>query len=41
MGAFSNPLAAFEQVVEACKIAEIHETIERLPQGYREKGARK
>ena len=30
----ANPLAAFEQVVEACKIAEIHETIERLPQGY-------
>jgi len=30
----ANPLAAFDQVVEACKIAEIHETIERLPQGY-------
>jgi len=30
----ANPLAAFEQVVEACKVAEIHETIERLPQGY-------
>ena len=30
----ANPLAAFEQVVEACKVAEIHATIERLPQGY-------
>ena len=30
----ANPLAAFDQVVEACKVAEIHETIERLPQGY-------
>jgi len=30
----ANPLATFDQVVEACKIAEIHETIERLPQGY-------
>jgi len=30
----ANPLATFDQVVEACKVAEIHETIERLPQGY-------
>ncbi|WP_415519766.1 MAG: peptidase domain-containing ABC transporter [Desulfovibrio aminophilus] len=26
--------ASFEQVVEACKLAEIHEVIEKLPQGY-------
>jgi subfamily B ATP-binding cassette protein HlyB/CyaB len=30
----ANPHATFEQVVQACKMAEIHETIEHLPQGY-------
>jgi subfamily B ATP-binding cassette protein HlyB/CyaB len=30
----ANPLAAFEQVVQACKLAEIHEVIEALPNGY-------
>ena len=30
----ANPNAGFEDVVQACKIAEIHETIEKLPQGY-------
>ncbi len=30
----ANPHAAFEPVVQACKLAEIHETIEQLPQGY-------
>jgi subfamily B ATP-binding cassette protein HlyB/CyaB len=30
----ANPHARFEQVIAACKMAEIHETIERLPQGY-------
>ena len=30
----ANPHASFEQVIAACKMAEIHETIERLPQGY-------
>ena len=30
----ANPHATFEQVVHACKLAEIHETIERLPEGY-------
>lgn len=30
----ASPLAAFEQVVEACRLAEIHEVIEALPQGY-------
>jgi subfamily B ATP-binding cassette protein HlyB/CyaB len=30
----ANPNAGFEQVVQACKLAEIHEFIERLPQGY-------
>jgi subfamily B ATP-binding cassette protein HlyB/CyaB len=28
------PLASFEQVAEACRLAEIHEVIEALPQGY-------
>jgi ATP-binding cassette, subfamily B, bacterial HlyB/CyaB len=30
-----NPLASFEQVVQACRVAEIHTTIEALPDGYR------
>lgn len=30
----ANPLATFEQVIQACKMAEIHEVIEQLPQGY-------
>jgi subfamily B ATP-binding cassette protein HlyB/CyaB len=30
----ANPLATFDQVVKACKLAEIHDTIEQLPQGY-------
>ena len=30
----ANPSAGFEQVVQACKLAEIHETIEQLPNGY-------
>ena len=30
----ANPHATFEQIVQACKLAEIHETIEQLPQGY-------
>ena len=30
----ANPHATFEQVIEACKLAEIHETIEKLPEGY-------
>jgi subfamily B ATP-binding cassette protein HlyB/CyaB len=32
--AAANPHASFGDVVHACKIAEIHETIERLPGGY-------
>lgn len=31
----ANPNANFEQVVRACKLAEIHEVIDRLPEGYR------
>ncbi|MDI1277243.1 peptidase domain-containing ABC transporter [Methylobacter sp.] len=31
---FSNPHSTFEQVVQACKLAEIHEAIEKLPEGY-------
>lgn len=30
----ANPHATFEQIVQACKLAEIHDTIEQLPQGY-------
>ncbi|MDO9438529.1 peptidase domain-containing ABC transporter [Hydrogenophaga sp.] len=30
----ANPHATFEQVVQACRMAEIHSTIEALPQGY-------
>jgi subfamily B ATP-binding cassette protein HlyB/CyaB len=30
----ANPHASFEQVVHACKLAEIHEFIDRLPSGY-------
>src|SRR5262249_54213686 len=29
-----NPYASLEQVIAACKMAEIHSTIEALPQGY-------
>ena len=30
----ANPNATFEHVVQACKLAEIHEFIEKLPKGY-------
>jgi subfamily B ATP-binding cassette protein HlyB/CyaB len=30
----ANPHANFEQIVMACQLAGIHETIEQLPQGY-------
>jgi subfamily B ATP-binding cassette protein HlyB/CyaB len=30
----ANPNAGFNDVVKACKIAEIHEVIEKLPKGY-------
>jgi subfamily B ATP-binding cassette protein HlyB/CyaB len=30
----ANPHATFEQVIQACKLAEIHDTIEKLPEGY-------
>jgi subfamily B ATP-binding cassette protein HlyB/CyaB len=30
----ANPHATFEQVVHACKMAEIHDVVEQLPQGY-------
>lgn len=32
--ALANPHATFQQVVQACRMAEIHEFIERLPDGY-------
>ncbi len=30
----ANPHASFERIVQAAKLAEIHETIEKLPNGY-------
>jgi subfamily B ATP-binding cassette protein HlyB/CyaB len=30
----ANPYASFEQIVAACRMAEIHSTIEALPEGY-------
>ena len=30
----ANPHAGFEQIIQACQLAEIHQTIEKLPQGY-------
>jgi len=30
----ANPHATFDQVVHACKMAEMHSSIEALPQGY-------
>ena len=30
----AHPHARFEQVTQACQVAEIHEVIERLPKGY-------
>jgi len=30
----AHPHAGFEQVIEACKLAEIHEVIQALPNGY-------
>ncbi len=30
----ANPLASFDQVVQACQMAEIHDAIQTLPQGY-------
>lgn len=30
----ANPHASFDQVMQSCKFAEIHDTIEQLPKGY-------
>lgn len=30
----ASPNAGFDDVVQACRVAEIHETIEKLPKGY-------
>jgi subfamily B ATP-binding cassette protein HlyB/CyaB len=32
--AVANPHATFDEIVHACRLAEIHRTIELLPQGY-------
>lgn len=29
-----KPYASFEQIIQACQLAGIHETIEKLPEGY-------
>jgi subfamily B ATP-binding cassette protein HlyB/CyaB len=31
---FANPHATLEQVIEACRAAEIHDVLEKLPKGY-------
>ncbi|HEY2336243.1 MAG TPA: peptidase domain-containing ABC transporter [Burkholderiales bacterium] len=33
----ANPHASFDDIVMACKAAEIHDTIEKLPEGYQTK----
>jgi subfamily B ATP-binding cassette protein HlyB/CyaB len=33
----AHPHAGFEDVVQACRLAEIHDVIERLPEGYQTK----
>ncbi len=30
----NNPHASFEQIIQACQFAGIHDTLEKLPQGY-------
>ena len=35
----ANPHAAFPEIVSACKMAEIHDTIEKLPKGIRRRSA--
>jgi ATP-binding cassette, subfamily B, bacterial HlyB/CyaB len=30
----ANPHASFEQIIQACQLAEIHQAIENLPEGY-------
>lgn len=30
----ANPHSSFEQIIQACQLAEIHQAIEKLPQGY-------
>jgi subfamily B ATP-binding cassette protein HlyB/CyaB len=33
--AMANPQASFEQIVQVCRMAEVHEEIDHLPNGYR------
>lgn len=33
----ANPHASFEQIIQACQLAGIHEVIEKLPEGYQTK----
>jgi ATP-binding cassette, subfamily B, bacterial HlyB/CyaB len=35
--ALANPRASFEQIVAACKMAGIHDTVEQLPEAYQTK----
>jgi subfamily B ATP-binding cassette protein HlyB/CyaB len=32
--ALANPYATFEQVVQACRMAEVHDVVQALPKGY-------
>jgi len=32
----ANPHVSFEQMIQACKMADIHTTIEQMPKGYQQ-----
>ena len=34
LNSLTNPHASFEQIIQACQLAGIHETLEKLPEGY-------
>ena len=34
LNSLTNPHASFEQIIQACQLASIHETLEKLPEGY-------
>ena len=34
LNSLANPHASFEQIIQACQLAGIHETLEKLPEGY-------
>ena len=34
LNSLANPHASFKQIIQACQLAGIHETLEKLPEGY-------